>query len=88
MKKYVSLLLVIMTIFTLVSGIADENEIAAEDDYLTIMGGYYDGKRWEWDSGTKTIRLTRFYELKGKQYAAGTMDTLDGIPASIAMVRP
>jgi hypothetical protein len=33
-------------------------------------------------------RLTRFYELNGKQYAVGTMDTSDGIPASIAMARP
>lgn len=48
--------------------------------------------KWEndglWASGAGTIRLTQFYELNGKQYAVGTMDTPDGIPAFIAMVRP
>jgi hypothetical protein len=48
--------------------------------------------RWEngslWASGTGTIRLTQFYELNGKQYAVGTMDTPDGIPALVALVRP
>ena len=39
-------------------------------------------------SGTGTIRLERFYSLHDKQYAAGTMDTPDGIPAFIALVRP
>lgn len=48
--------------------------------------------KWEadglWASGPGTIRLTKFYELNNNQYAIGTMDTPDGIPAYIAMVRP
>ena len=48
--------------------------------------------KWEngglWASGAGTIRLTQFYELNGKQYAIGTMDTPDGIPAFIGLVRP
>ncbi len=34
-----------------------------------------------WASGAGTIRLTLFYELNRMQYAVGTMDTPDGIPA-------
>ena len=41
-----------------------------------------------WASGAGTIRLTQFYEQSGKQYAIGTMDTPDGIPALVALVRP
>ena len=41
-----------------------------------------------WASGAGTIRLTQFYEKNGKQYAIGTMDTPDGIPALVALVRP
>ena len=48
--------------------------------------------KWEngslWASGAGTIRLERFYSLHDKQYATGTMDTPDGIPAFIALVRP
>ena len=48
--------------------------------------------KWEngglWASGAGTIHLTQFYELNGKQYAVGTMDTPDGIPALVALVRP
>lgn len=48
--------------------------------------------KWEndglWASGAGTIRLTQFYEQSGKQYAIGTMDTPDGIPALVALVRP
>ncbi len=48
--------------------------------------------KWEngglWASGAGTIRLAQFYELSGKQYAVGTMDTPDGIPALVALVRP
>ncbi len=39
-------------------------------------------------SGAGTIHLTQFYALNDKQYAIGTMDTPDGIPAFIALVRP
>ena len=50
------------------------------------------GGKWEngglWASGPGTIHLTEFYELNNKQYAVGTMDTPDGIPAFIALVRP
>ena len=34
------------------------------------------------------LHLTQFYELNRKQYAVGTMDTPDGIPALVALVRP
>jgi len=48
--------------------------------------------KWEngglWASGAGTIHLMQFYELNGKQYAVGTMDTPDGIPALVALVRP
>ena len=51
----------------------------------------FDGK-WEeggfWASGPGTIRLKDFYEIDGTQYAVGTVDTPDGIPAFIALVRP
>jgi hypothetical protein len=39
-------------------------------------------------SGAGTIQLRRLYDLNNKQYAIGTMDTPDGIPAFIALVRP
>ena len=41
-----------------------------------------------WASGAGTIRLTDLYGMNGKQYAIGTMDTPEGIPAYIALVRP
>lgn len=48
--------------------------------------------KWEkgglWASGAGTIRLAQFYELNGNQYAVGTMDTPDGTPALVALVRP
>jgi len=48
--------------------------------------------KWEsgglWASGAGTIRLAQFYEQNQKQYAVGTMDTPDGVPALIALVRP
>jgi hypothetical protein len=60
------------------------DETGMED---TVFSG-----KWEssglWASGAGTIRLTHFYEQNQKQYAVGTMDTPDGIPAFIALVRP
>ncbi len=48
--------------------------------------------KWEngglWASGPGTIYLDYFYSLGDKQYAIGTMDTPDGIPAVVALVRP
>lgn len=38
-------------------------------------------------TGAGTILLTDFYTIDGVQYAIGTFDTPDGIPASVAMVR-
>jgi len=67
---------------------ANEGESFDETD---MEDGAYSGK-WEngglWASGAGTIRLTRFYEQNGKQYAVGTMDTPDGTPALVALVRP
>lgn len=60
-------------------------------DETDMEDGIFIGK-WEsgglWASGAGTIRLTQFYELHGKQYAVGTMDTPDGTPALVALVRP
>ena len=39
-------------------------------------------------SGSGSIHLTEFYVRDGKQYAAGTMDCVDGVFACVAMVRP
>lgn len=67
---------------------ANEGERFDETD---MEDGVFSGK-WEngglWASGAGTIRLTQFYEQSGKQYAIGTMDTPDGIPALVALVRP
>lgn len=67
---------------------ANEGESFDETD---MEDSVFSGK-WEsgglWASGAGTIRLTQFYEQNGKQYAVGTMDTPDGIPALVAMVRP
>ena len=60
-------------------------------DETDMEDGVFLGK-WEngglWASGAGTIHLTQFYELNGKQYAVGTMDTPDGTPALVALVRP
>ena len=60
------------------------DETGMED---TVFSG-----KWEngglWASGAGTIRLTHYYEQNQKQYAVGTMDTPDGIPAFVALVRP
>lgn len=67
---------------------ANEGESFDESD---MEDGVFSGK-WEngglWASGAGTIRLTQFYEKNGKQHAVGTMDTPDGIPALVALVRP
>ncbi|MDK2991057.1 MAG: hypothetical protein PWP48_290 [Clostridiales bacterium] len=67
---------------------ANEGESFDEAD---MEDGVFSGK-WEngglWASGAGTIRLTQFYEQNGKQYAVGTMDTPDGTPALVALVRP
>ncbi|HFH9926409.1 TPA: hypothetical protein ACGOO8_001993 [Streptococcus suis] len=67
---------------------ANEGESFDETD---MEDSVFNGK-WEngglWASGVGTIRLTQFYEQNGKQYAVGKMDTPDGIPALLAMVRP
>jgi hypothetical protein len=67
---------------------SNEGESFDETDMEdTIFNG-----KWEdgglWASGMGTIRLTQFYSLGDKQYAVGTMDTPNGIPALIALVRP
>jgi len=60
------------------------DETETEDDFYT-------GK---WENGGVTasdeavILITKFYELYGNQYAVGTIKTLNGIPAFIALVRP
>ena len=67
---------------------ANEGESFDESD---MEDGVFSGK-WEngglWASGAGTIRLTQFYEKNGKQHAVGTMDTPDGIPALVALMRP
>ncbi len=39
-------------------------------------------------SGVGSMTITDFWEQDGKQYAIGTFSAQDGIPASLAMVRP
>ena len=60
-------------------------------DETDMEDSVFSGK-WEndglWASGAGTIHLTQFYELNRKQYAVGTMDTPDGTPALVALVRP
>ncbi len=67
---------------------ANEGESVDETD---MEDSIFSGK-WEngglWASGAGTIRLTQFYEQNGKQYAVGTVDTPDGTPALVALVRP
>lgn len=67
---------------------ANEGESFDETD---MEDGIFNGK-WEsgglWASGAGTIRLTQFYTQNEKQFAIGTMDTPDGIPALVALVRP
>ena len=67
---------------------ANEGESFDESD---MEDSVFSGK-WEngglWASGAGTIRLEQFYSLHDKQYAIGTMDTPDGTPAFIALVRP
>lgn len=65
----------------------NENKRINQED---MDDAVYEGK-WEnggmWASGPGTIRLTNFYKLNNTQYAIGTIDTVDGIPAFIALVR-
>jgi len=85
------------------AGTADDLSLTL-DWYLIFWGGegesfdetdmedtVFSGK-WEngglWASGAGTIHITQFYSLHDKQYAIGTMDTPDGTPAFIALVRP
>ena len=67
---------------------ANEGESFDESDMedSVFLGKWENGGLWA--SGAGTIRLTQFYEQSGKQYAIGTMDTPDGIPALVALVRP
>lgn len=67
---------------------ANEGESFDESDMedSVFLGKWENGGLWA--SGAGTIRLTQFYEQSGKQYAIGTMDTPDGIPAFVALVRP
>ena len=67
---------------------ANEGESFDETDMEdTVFRG-----KWEngglWASGAGTIHLSQFYSLHDKQYAVGTMDTPDGTPALVALVRP
>lgn len=60
-------------------------------DETDMEDGVYQGQ-WEggsmWASGAGTIHLDRFYTKDGSQYAVGTLDTPDGVPALMALVRP
>lgn len=67
---------------------ANEEESFDESDMedSVFLGKWENGGLWA--SGAGTIHLAQFYELNGKQYAVGTMDTPDGTPALMALVRP
>ena len=60
----------------------DETEM----DDVTYAGRWENGNLT--GTGAGTLRLAQFYEQNLKQYAVGTVDTPDGIPAFIALVRP
>ena len=68
--------------------LANEGESVDETDMedSVFMGKWENGDLRA--SGPGTIHLAQFYELNGKQYAVGTMDTPDGTPALMALVRP
>jgi hypothetical protein len=57
----------------------------SEDEDMVFYGS--------WDGGLvatdqATIHFPQFYELNDKQYAIGRMDTLNDLPAYMALVRP
>jgi hypothetical protein len=56
------------------------------DDEDMVFNGSWDGGLVATDQAT--IHFPQFYELNGKQYAIGHMDTLNDIPAYMALVRP
>lgn len=53
----------------------------------TVFSGSWDSGGLS-ASGAGSIHINDFYELNGRQYAVGSMDTPDGIPALVALVRP
>ena len=57
-----------------------------EENDSTFTGLWLDGALEVTGSGS--IHLTEFFVKDGKQYAAGTMDCVDGVFACVAMVRP
>ena len=67
-----------------IDGEKTENE---EDKKDTEYTGSWDGGKLT-VSGSGTIRFDTFYEYNGKQYAVGEVDSLFGVPAVAAMVRP
>jgi hypothetical protein len=68
--------------------IPGETEVYDETDLEDIV---FEG---EWIGGGIQVfgwgelRLRRLYDLDGKQYAFGSLDTPDGTPALVALVRP
>ncbi len=56
------------------------------DDEDMVFHGSWDGGLTA--TAQTTIYFPQFYEFKNKQYAIGHMDTLNDIPAYIALVRP
>lgn len=56
------------------------------DDEDMVFNGSWDGGLAA--TAQATIYFPQFYELNDKQYAIGHMDTLNDIPAYMALVRP
>jgi len=64
----------------------EELSIDETDDEDMVFIGNWDGGLTA--TTQATINLPQFYVLNGKQYAIGHMDTLNDIPAYMALVRP
>ena len=64
----------------------EESSLDETDLEDTVFSGSWDGGLAV--SANSTVYLPQFYELNQKQYAVGTIDTLNDIPAFIALVRP
>ena len=67
--------------------VAEGQEYSKEEENDSVFTGLWLDGALE-VSGSGSIHLTEFYVRDGRQYAAGTMDCVDGVFACVAMVRP
>ncbi|NLY32127.1 MAG: hypothetical protein GX065_04950 [Firmicutes bacterium] len=64
----------------------EESSLDETDLEDTVFSGGWDGGLAA--SANSTVYLPQFYELNQKQYAVGSIDSLNDLPAYIALVRP